>query len=126
MYKIFLLCCLLLPGWVYGDELHLVLNGKAYHFDRTKNYNEDNWGIGFEYDLGKSDGWIPLVTGSTFKDSNDQTSNYLGGGIKHRFGLDSASSGIHLDIGVIGFLMTRKDYNANDPFFGALPFVSVG
>ena len=126
MYKLFFILGLLLPGLVWGDELHLVLNGKAYHFDRSKNYNEDNWGLGFEYDLDKSDNWIPLLSGSSFKDSNNQISNYLGGGIKHRFELDNAGMGIHFDIGVIGFMMTRKDYHSNDPFFGALPFISVG
>ena len=126
MYKVFFFLGLLLPTLVAGDELHLIFNGKAYHFDRAKNYNEDNWGVGFEYDLGKSDSWIPLITGSRFKDSNNQNSNYLGGGIKRRFELDNSSLGMHVDVGIIGFLMTRHDYNDNDPFLGALPFVSVG
>ncbi len=33
---------------------------------------------------------------------------------------------MHVDAGVIGFVMTRQDYNNNDPFLGALPFISVG
>ncbi len=115
-----------LPGLLFADQLHGIINGKAYHFDRSRNFNESNWGVGFEYDFERSGNWIPLLTGSTFKDSNDQTSNYLGGGTKYRFMLGSGSSGLHLDAGIVAFLMTRKDYNNEDPFFGALPFISVG
>ena len=123
-----IVCCLLffLPGMVLASELHLIVNGKAYHFDRDKGYNEKNYGIGFEYDLDQRGNWIPLVTGSTFKDSNEQTSNYLGGGVKRRFMLGKDKKGLHVDAGILGFMMTRKDRNDNDPFLGALPFVSVG
>ncbi len=117
---------LLLPDVLFADQLHGIINGKAYHFDRSRDFNESNWGVGFEYDFEQSGNWIPLVTGSTFKDSNNQTSNYLGGGSKYRFMLGSGDSSWHLDAGVVAFLMTRKDYNNENPFFGALPFVSVG
>ncbi|MCW9025124.1 MAG: hypothetical protein OQK73_10650 [Gammaproteobacteria bacterium] len=121
-----LLMTMLWSGLPVAEELHLILNGKAYHFDRNKNYNEDNWGLGFEYDLEPQGKWIPLITGSRFKDSNDQNSNYLGGGAKHRFSFGNSSSELHFDVGLVAFLMTRKDYNGYDPFLGALPFVSLG
>ncbi len=117
---------LLFPGLLLADQLYGVINGKAYHFDRSRNFNEKNWGVGFEYDFEQKGNWIPLLTGSTFKDSNNQTSNYLGGGVKHRFMLGSGDTGLHIDAGVVAFLMTRKDYNSERPFFGALPFISVG
>ncbi len=117
---------LILPGLLFAGQLHGIINGKAYHFDRSRNFNEKNWGFGFEYDFERSGNWIPLVTGSTFKDSNNQTSNYLGGGTKYRFMLGAGESSWHLDAGVVAFLMTRKDYNGKKPFFGALPFISVG
>jgi hypothetical protein len=31
-----------------------------------------------------------------------------------------------VDLGAIGFVMTRKDYKNNDPFLGVLPALSVG
>ena len=126
MYKFFFILGLLLPNLIVADELHLILNGKAYHSDRSANYNEDNWGLGFEYDFEMNNDWVPLFTGSRFKDSNNQNSNYLGGGIKKRFEISKSALGMHVDLGVVGFLMTRYDYNNNDPFLGALPFVSVG
>ena len=109
-----------------AGELHLVLNGKAIHLDEG-DYNEKNWGLGFEYDFNPEDRWITFVNGSAFKDSNDQWSKYVGPGIKRRVELGTAAnSEWHLDVGIIGFLMTRKDFNDNDPFLGALPFVSLG
>ena len=110
---------------INADELSIVLNGKAIH-NGSGNYNENNWGVGFEYDFKPEKKWIPFVAGSSFKDSNDQTSNYLGGGYKYRIPLENDKDGWRVDLAVIGFLMTRKDYKNNDPFFGALPFIAIG
>lgn len=114
----------IIPELLLADQLHGIINGKAYHFNRSRNLNESNWGVGFEYNFDKRGNWIPLLTGSTFKDSNDQTSNYLGGGVKHRFMLGLGD--LHLDIGGVAFAMTRKDFKNNKPFLGALPFISLG
>ena len=109
-----------------AQQLHVVINGKAYHFDNKRDWNEKNYGLGFEYDFAPRGNWIPLLTGSSFKDSNSHTSRYLGAGIKRRFLFGKDPKGLHLDVGVVGFAMTRRDYNNNDPFLGALPFVSLG
>ncbi len=122
------LCLILILGTLNmanADELHLVVNGKAIHLSKG-NYNESNWGLGFEYDFTPRKNWITFVTGSFFKDSNNQTSRYLGGGMKRRYRLENNSEGWHVDAGVVGFLMTRKDFKNNDPFPGILPFISVG
>jgi len=115
-----------MPLHAYCGELHGIINGKAYHFDRSQDWNENNYGLGFEYDFDQRGDWIPLVTGSFFKDSYNETSTYLGGGVKRRFLFSKDSSGLHADVGVVGFLMTRKDQNDNKPFPGILPFVSIG
>ncbi len=114
-----------LASTVLGDELHLIVSGKAFHFS-DKKYNENNTGLGFEYDFKERNNWIPLITGASFKDSNSQTSNYLGGGTKRRFRFGSDPKGFHIDAGIFGFVMTRHDYKNNDPFLAALPFVSLG
>lgn len=108
-----------------ANSLHLVINGKAFH-QQKKNFNEENWGLGFEYDFTEKDKWIPFVTGSFFKDSVSNTSTYFGGGQKRRFMLEADKAGWHIDAGIVAFLMTRKDYHNNKPFFGVLPFLSVG
>lgn len=120
------LLVLLFPGLLLADQLHGIINGKAYHFDRSRNFNEKNWGLGFEYNFEQRGSWIPLLTGSSFKDSKNQTSNYLGGGTKKRLMLGSGETGLHIDVGIVGFVMTRKDYRNDRPFLGALPFISVG
>lgn len=116
---------LLYSHYSMADSLHLVINGKAIH-ETKKNFNEENWGLGFEYNFVEEEHWIPFVTGSYFSDSLSNTSTYFGGGSKRRFQLETDKHGWHIDVGVVAFLMTRKDYQHNKPFFGALPFVSVG
>lgn len=108
-----------------ADELHLVLSGTAIHVG-TNGLNEKNEGVGFEYDFDQDGNWIPFITGATFKDSNDQTSKYLGAGKKYRFQISPDPEGLHIDAGFFGFIMTRHDYKDNEPFLAALPFVSIG
>ena len=110
---------------IVADSLNLIINGKAFH-QENKNYNEDNWGLGLEYNFEENKKWINFVNGGFFKDSNSNTSKYLGGGTKRRFLLTDNIDGWHVDAGLTAFLMTRKEYKNNQPFFGALPFVSVG
>ncbi|MBI3561374.1 MAG: hypothetical protein HY080_06620 [Gammaproteobacteria bacterium] len=120
-----LICIVAMNMPVMADELDLVLNGKALHL-RDGKYNEKNWGLGFNYDFDEHHHWINFLHGSVFKDSNNQTSNYLGGGMKRRYHLDRDPNGWRVDGGFIAFLMTRQDFHNNNPFFGALPFVAVG
>lgn len=114
-----------LSSQVFADSLNLIINGKAFH-EKNKNYNEDNWGLGFEYNFKENKKWINFVNGGFFKDSNSNTSKYLGGGTKRRFLLTDDQDGWHVDAGFTAFLMTRKDFKNNQPFLGALPFISVG
>ena len=108
-----------------ADSFNLIINGKAVH-ENKRNYNEDNWGLGFEYHFAENKKWINFVNGGFFKDSLSNTSKYLGGGIKRRFLLNGDKDGWHIDTGITAFLMTRKNFKNEQPFFGALPYVSVG
>ena len=110
---------------IIADVLHLVINGKSIH-ENKRNYNEENWGLGFEYDFAEDKKWINFFNGGFLKDSFSNTSKYLGGGSKRRFILGSDQDGWHIDAGLTAFIMTRKDHKNNQPFIGALPFVSVG
>ncbi|MCW9025123.1 MAG: hypothetical protein OQK73_10645 [Gammaproteobacteria bacterium] len=117
---------LLLPGFVLADNLYLAINGLSYHFDRTKKYNETNLGYGLEYDFKLDESWIGFAAGGTFRDSNNQDSNYLAAGGKYRVPITSNYANVYLDFGLGGMLMTRYDYHNNDPFFVAGPFLSLG
>lgn len=109
----------------FAEELHLVVNGKAVHFG-DGDYNEENWGLGVEYTFTPRNDWIKFVSAGFFKDSSYNTSKHVGGGIKRRYRLDNDEDGWFVDLGATAFLMTRKDYKDNNPFFGALPFMTVG
>jgi hypothetical protein len=109
-----------------AEQLSLIVNGKAIHFNvpANRHYNERNWGGGAQYDFNVTESnWVPFVAASGFKDSNNNLSYYAGGGSAKRFAL---GYGYHVDVGGIVFLMTRKDFRGGDPFLGALPVLSVG
>lgn len=110
---------------VAADSLSLIINGKALHEDK-KNYNEQNWGLGFEYNFIEGEKWIHFINGGFFKDSLFNTSKYFGGGSKRRFFFSDYKAGWHLDLGATAFIMTRKDYKNNQPFIGVLPYLSIG
>lgn len=115
----------LMAGPAMGGELSLLVNGKAVHINTPagKNLNEKNWGLGLQYDLEMiNKKWLPFAMVSGFIDSNKNPSYYAGGGALRRFQFD----GTHLDLGAIGFVMTRKDFKNDRPFFGVLPAFSVG
>ena len=115
----------LTTGTAVAGELSLLVNGKAVHINAPagKNLNEKNWGLGVQYDGDLANKkWVPFAAVSGFSDSNKNPSYYAGGGVLRRFQFD----GSHVDVGAIGFVMTRKDYKNDQPFFGVLPAFSVG
>jgi hypothetical protein len=120
------LLLLLVAPAMATEQLSLLINGKAIHFDvpAGQRFNESNWGTGVQYDFAMTDkGWIPFVTASGFDDSNENMSYYAGGGTMRRFQL---GGGYHVDVGGVAFVMTRKNFHDGDPFLGALPAMSIG
>lgn len=112
-----------------AEQWSLLLNGKAVHLEQRAGvqYNEKNWGAGAQYDFKMTQSkWIPFVTVSGFKDSNGNPSYYAGGGTMRRFSASDEKNSLHLDAGVVAFVMTRKGYVNGQPFFGALPVISFG
>lgn len=109
---------------VNADELSLLVNGKAIHFNQgNRNYNESNWGAGIQYDWAPvSQNWIPFAMASGFKDSMNNPSYYAGGGMMRRYQFDN----LHFEAGAVAFVMTREDYKDHKPFLGALPAFSMG
>lgn len=116
---------ILFSGRANAGDMHLLVNGKAIHINTPSgnHLNESNWGLGIQYDgdlVNKK--WFPFATASGFVDSNKNPSYYAGGGALRRF----QGEQLHFDIGVVGFLMTRKDFKHDKPFPGVLPAFSVG
>jgi hypothetical protein len=109
-----------------ATDWNIVLNGKSVHLNASESWNEDNWGLGFEREFLRDGRWVPVVVGNGFRASDNEMSYMAGGGIKRRFWIRSFGEAIHVDLGVVGFVMTRHDHNGNEPFPGLLPALSVG
>jgi len=119
----------LMAAPVQANQWSVLLNGKAVHLEQPAgtHYNEENWGAGVQYDFKMTESkWIPFVTVSGFKDSNGNPSYYAGGGTMRRFAFGDEKNSLHLDAGVVAFLMTRKGFMDDKPFPGVLPVVSLG
>ncbi|MCR4300351.1 MAG: hypothetical protein NUV51_01950 [Sulfuricaulis sp.] len=127
---LFVLCL----SWFFAvtanaGELSVLLNGKAIHLDSQPGvqYNENNWGLGFQYDMAPVKvKWVPFFTASGFKDSNSNTSYYAGGGFLRRSEFEWGKTPMRFDAGGIVFLMKRKGFKDGDPFLGVLPAFSLG
>src|SRR5690554_858630 len=113
------------PARADGDW-SLVLNGRSVHIDAARDWNERNWGLGFEKEFDSDARWVKVALGNGFKDSVGEPSYMAGGGMKRRFRLPYLDGRWHVDLGVIGFLMTREDVNHGQPFPGVLPALSIG
>lgn len=117
-YTILLLFSLCAP--VFADDISLLINGVSKH--SRKGFNEQNTGIGIQYEFDSKSKYIPFATANVLKDSLNETSTMAGYGYVRRF----KGRKLHLDIGAVGFVMTRKSYNDGRPFVGALPVASIG
>lgn len=104
----------------------VVLNGKSIHIGASENWNESNWGLGFEREFDAGERWVKVALFNGFKDSQNEMSYMVGGGIKRRFESRAPGRDLYVDVGVIAFAMTRRDVNRNTPFPGVLPALTLG
>src|SRR5690606_19303184 len=109
-----------------AQDWSLVVNGKSIHVNSSKDWNERNWGLGLEREFATDSKWVKVALVNGFKDSQNEMSYMAGGGLKRRFRLHSLSDDLFVDLGVVGFLMTRQDVNDNKPFPGLLPAMTIG
>lgn len=109
-----------------ADDWNLLVNGKAIHVNASREWNENNFGLGIEREFDSGSPWIKLAMVNGYRDSDENMAYMAGGGIKRRFGLGRLAPDWHVDLGLIGFLMTREDVDNNRRFPGALPVMSVG
>ena len=123
---VFIVLLMLITSFEAGaDELQMIISGKAIHMG-SNNLNEKNYGLGLQYDINQQRDWIPTINMASFKDSNDNTSRYVGGGMKRRYRFNTGTQRLNLDFGALALVMVRPDYNDDEPFYGAVPFVSIG
>jgi hypothetical protein len=122
-----LLSLLLLAATTFAQaqsDWSVVLNGRAIHVNAARDWNEANWGLGLEKEFKSSGHWVRMALANGFKDSDDQPSYMAGGGLKRRFNV--VGDDFYVDLGVVGFMMTRHDVHHNRPFPGVLPALTLG
>ncbi len=113
----------------WAGELSLLINGYTHHINPPEayHYNERNWGGGFQYDYDRVYGsWVPFIAASGLRDSFRENSYYAGGGMQRRFEVSPSLDNLHVDLGLVAFVMTRKDIDNNHPFLGLLPAATIG
>jgi hypothetical protein len=119
------LLSLLAPIAIAG-ELSAVLNGRSIHIGAAEKWNENNLGLGVEYQFTSESRWKKILLASGFRDSN-QSMSYMAGAGLHRTLFDTPRLGdLYVDVGINAFLMTREDVNGNRPFPGVLPSLTIG
>ena len=106
--------------------LSAVINGKSIHVGAREEFNEDNFGIGFEYQFPTETRWKKIVMANGFRDSGEEMSYMAGFGLHRNLYQTDRLNGFYVDAGVNAFVMTRKDVNDNRPFPGMLPSLTVG
>ena len=113
------------PAAVAG-EFSAVLNGHSFHLGASEHWNENNTGLGLEYEFTSRSRWHKRLMVNGFRDSNDQMSYMVGGGLYRNVFASERLHGFYVDAGINAFLMTRRDVNDNRPFPGALPSLAIG
>jgi hypothetical protein len=109
-----------------AGNLNAVLNGRSIHLDATENWNEDNVGLGLEYQFATESRWKKQVMVNGFRDSNEVMSYMAGAGLHRTLYASDRLNGFYVEAGINAFLMTRRDVNDNRPFPGAVPSLSIG
>lgn len=109
-----------------AGQLSAIINGKSFHAGALEDWNENNYGLGLEYEFAGESRWKWKLLANGFVDSVDNMSYMAGGGLHRRLWETSRFHDLHVDLGLNAFLMTRKDVNDNQPFPGALPSLSIG
>lgn len=109
-----------------AGELSALVNGKSWHAGAVEEWNEDNYGLGLEYEFASQSRWKWKLMANGFVDSVDSMSYMAGGGLHRRLWDTGRFHNLYVDAGVNAFLMTREDVNGNRPFPGALPSFTVG
>ena len=114
------------PCAIADGTFQFVLNGKSYHVNSTNDWNENNYGVGLEYQLPGHSRWIRTAMVNAFVDSQENMSYMAGGGLHRRLISRDILGGLYFDAGLNVFVMSRKDINNRQPFAGLLPSVTLG
>ncbi len=107
-------------------SIQAVINGKSIHLDSDYDWNENNIGLGIEYEFEPKSRWVRTFLANGFKDSNENMSFMAGAGLHRRLLQSDRFDSLYIDAGITAFVMTRDDIEGGAPFLGALPSITVG
>lgn len=113
-------------SFAWAGNVNAVLNGRSIHIDSTEEWNENNVGLGLEYEFRSNSRWKKQVMVNGFRDSNEDMSYMAGAGLHRNLFASDALNGFYVDAGINAFVMTRQDVNDNRPFPGAVPSLTFG
>ena len=114
------------PPPALAGNINAVLNGKSYHINSSYDWNEDNAGLGIEYEFEQKGAWKKIAMANGFRDSANAMSYMAGAGLQRRLFETDKLDRFYISAGLTAFLMTREDVNGGNPFPGILPSISVG
>lgn len=121
-----ILALIFLPPPVLAGSINAVLNGKSYHLNSSYDWNENNTGLGIEYEFEQKSAWKKIAMANGFRDSADGMSYMAGLGLQRRLFETDKLNNFSVYAGLSAFVMTREDVNDGRPFPGILPSISVG
>ena len=109
-----------------AGEFSAVLNGRSIHMGASQDWNENNLGLGVEYQFASESRWRTRLMANGFQDSNEKMSYMAGGGLHRNLFATDRLRGFYIDAGLNAFVMTRDDVDDGSPFPGILPVLTVG
>ena len=126
--KVTLLVTLLTVAWsaAHAGEYSAIVNGRSFHIGASQDWNENNLGLGIEYEFATETRWKKRLMANGFRDSDENMSYMIGAGLHRNLYQTERLRGFYVDTGLNVFLMTREDVNDNRPFPGVLPSLTVG
>lgn len=128
-FSVLLVSTLILTGaseTVFAGTVNAIINGRSHHVGASHDWNENNVGLGVEYQFDSTTRWKASAMANGFRDSNNEMSYMAGGSVHRRLVESPRLGGFYLDAGITAFLMTREDVNAGRPFPGVLPSIAIG
>ena len=109
-----------------AGEFSAVVNGRSIHLGSSEDWNENNLGLGVEYEFASQSRWRTRLMANGFQDSNETMSYMAGGGLHRNLFATDRLRGFYVDAGLNAFFMTREDVDDGRPFPGILPSLTVG
>jgi hypothetical protein len=109
-----------------AGDFNAIINGRSVHVGATEDWNENNLGLGLEYQFASDSRWKKQLMVNGFRDSNDDMSYMAGAGLQRNLFATNSLNGLYVDAGINAFFMTRTDVNDNRPFPGVVPSLTVG